>query len=146
MDFVEYSKLDRSLFSLCVVEVGMIVVLILYVQITKGAHWEVESYYEQPQMEHKTYLYAMGMMLLLNIVCNWGEFDFCIKCYNLDFKFRVTVCICKLIFIAGVAVLTFLYKGEELMYLAWLILNLALTFWHQIYYLIFMIVDQISLI
>jgi hypothetical protein len=130
LDFVEYSKLDRSLFGFCVVETGMIVVLILYVQLTKNAHWEVESFFEQQDMEHKTYLYAMGMMLLVNIMCNWGEFDFCIKCYSLEFKWRVTVCMFKLFFIGVVAVLTFVYKGEELVYLAWLILNLALTFWH----------------
>ena len=81
-------------------------------------------------MQQKTYLYAMGMMFLLNIVCNWGEFDFCIKCHNLEFKWRVTVCMCKLLLIGAIAVLTFVYKGEELVYLAWLILNLALTFWH----------------
>ena len=36
---------DRSLFGLCVVETGMIIVLILYVQLTKHAHWSVESYF-----------------------------------------------------------------------------------------------------
>ncbi len=118
------------MFGLCVVETGMIIVLILYVQLTKHAHWSVESYFEQNGMQQKTYLYAMGIMLLVNIACNWGEFDFFIKCYNLEFKWRVTVSMCKLLLMGVIALITFVYKGEELLYLAWLILNLALTFWH----------------
>lgn len=135
MDFVEYSKHDRSLFALSVVETGMIIVLIIYVQLTKHAHWGVEAFYEQQDVAHRTYLYAMGLMLVANIASNWGEFDFCLKSDGLQFKWRVTVCVCKLLFSGAVAVLTFVYKGGELVYLAWLVLNFALTFWHQVYYL-----------
>ena len=45
LDFSDYSNFDRSIFGLGVVEFGMTLVVIGFVELTKDSHWSIASYY-----------------------------------------------------------------------------------------------------
>lgn len=130
MDFLDYSRHDRGLFSLSVVETGVTLAVIIYVQITKGDVWSIPSYYELAENSGKTYIYAIITTLIVNIVSNWGEFDFCIKYFHFKACARLAIAFVKLSAITCLVVFTYYYQGPEIVYLSWLIVNLSFSFWH----------------
>ena len=77
----------------------------------------------------------------MNLFVNWGEFSFVIRSTNLTAIARLLICLAKLIVIVVVAYLVYFLGGNELVYLAWLVVNLAFCFWHQIYFLVLIIAD-----
>ncbi len=78
---------------------------------------------------------------MVNLFANWGEFSFLIRCRNLTAIARLLICLAKLVVIVVAAYLVYFLGGNELIYLAWLVVNLAFCFWHQIYFLVFIITD-----
>ena len=60
LDFSDYSHFDRDIFGLWVVEFGMSLIVILFVELTKNSQWQVASYYKTTHQN--TYLYSLGVL------------------------------------------------------------------------------------
>lgn len=130
LDFSDYSHFDRSIFGLGVVEFGMTLIVIAFVELDRNSDWSIAHYYKMHSTNDSTYLYSLGVLQLVNMFINWGELNFIIKTTNISVTSRLIICVAKLAGLVGVCCMVYFIGGNELVYLAWLVINLAFCFWH----------------